>query len=233
MNSLKIAAALRVLANAFETPAEEGDLPPAQPTAEPQKRGRGRPVKGEETTTSTSAAAVDVSKPEAVQVSQTVVAAADPFDTKPVPTATLDEVRAALKALQAATDQATALGVLKAHGGASNLTELAPGKFYAVVAAATVALPPVKTAEPVVEVDPFEVPGAATPAAKPVTLEDVKAAAVAAGKHTSQDTVQKVVMKHGGKAPLQTGGEGPSLKALPEANYAACLAEIKALPKTK
>lgn len=214
-----------------------GEMDLVSPAAEPatQKRGRGRPVKGEETPTSTSVASVDVSKQTAPPASQPVVADVDPFDSKPAapqPKVTLDDVRAALKALQAATDQATALSVLKNHGEANNLTELAPGKFYAVVQRAVACMPPIKT-EPAAEVDPFEVQSTPVEAAKPVTLEDVKAAAVATGKHTSQDLVQKVVMKHGGKAPLQAGGEGPSLKALPESAYAACIKEIQALPKTK
>ena len=233
MNSVQIAAALRILANAFE--ASEGDAP-AQPAAEPQKRGRGRPVKGEETPTSTSAATAEPSKQVDVPASQATAVAADPFDTQPakqepLKTATLDEVRAALKALAAATSQATALGVLKDHGSASNLTELAPGKFYAVVVAAAAALPPTKT-EPVAEADPFEVPGAVAPAVT-FTIEDVKAAVIAAQKHTSQDTVQKVVMQYGGEAALPTGGKGPSLKALPPEKFAATIAALKALPATK
>lgn len=234
MNSLKIAAALRVLANAFESD-EDG----AQPAAEPVKRGRGRPVKGEETGAAapaavTSAAQTAAAVPAAATApvsAPAVTASDDPFATPlACPTATLDEVRAALTALKAAKDQDTALGVLKAHGGAVNLANLTADKYGAVVVAAKALIAELSKPAPV-EADPFEMP-AATPAVK-LTLEDIKAAAVAAQKRTSQDTVQKVVMAHGGKAALATGGEGPSLSALPEANYAATIAALKALPSTK
>lgn len=237
MNSSQIAAALRILANAFEAP--EGDT---QPAVEPVKRGRGRPVKGEDQPatvaavpsagSSTAATAAAAAPPAGTQTTAPASAVDDPFETPPaapaVPTATLDEVRASLKALAAATSQAIALDVLKACGMAANLTELKPGLYGAVVNAAS---NKAKEYAKAPEADPFEVPASA-PAVK-VTLEDVKAVAVAVGKTTSQDTVQKVVMKHGGKAALPSGGEGPSLKALPEAAYVAVIAELKALPATK
>ena len=100
MNNQKVAAALRLLAEAFETPAATADLPPAQPetTPTPAKRGRGRPVAGETPAAQTPAPAV---------------VEADPFDTAPpaatAPAATLDEVRAAMKALAAATTHDNAL----------------------------------------------------------------------------------------------------------------------------
>lgn len=239
MNSLQIASALRVLANAFEAP--EADAQPGTP-AEPQKRGRGRQAKGEENGVAlpaagaTTTAAVTAASTSAAAATQTVPAITDdPFDSAPAPvvsTATLDEVRAALKALANATTQADALKLLAAKGdGAANLTDLKADLYGAVVAAAAAALPPIKTV-PVVEDDPF-----ATPAAEPVktvTLEEIKAAVVAAGKKTSQDTVQKVVMSFGGQASDGTGGPmKPSLKALPETSYAAVLAAINALPTTK
>jgi hypothetical protein len=223
MNSAKIAAALRILANAFD----DGEVPaePAQPAADKPKRGRGRPVQGEE---SAAPAAQPSTSPTATPASS----GADPFETAPAaPVATLDEVRTALKALAAAVDQATALGVLKTAGGAANLTELKAEKYGAVVQAATAALPPVKTEAAPVEADPFDAPAPA--ATKPVTLEDVKAVIVETQKRTSQDTVQKAVMAQGGKAAVAGGGEQPSLKALPEANYAATIAALKALPTTK
>lgn len=232
MNSLKIAAALRVLALAFESP--EGEDQPSAPAslAEPAKRGRGRPVKGEET----AAPAASVPAQASSTTSPTPAVADDPFATPaaapaaPVVSATLDEVRAALKALQAASSQETALAVLKATGEADNLTSLAVAKYGAVVLAA---LAKKATYEKAPAADPFEVTTAATPAEKPPTLEDVKAVIVETQKRTSQDAAQKVVMANGGKAAKPEGGEGPSLKALPEANYAATIDALKALPTTK
>lgn len=232
MNSLKIAAALRVLALAFES--DEGDASPAPAAAaEPQKRGRGRPVKGEETAAAAASAPVQASS----TTSPTPAVAEDPFATPAAapaaPVATLDEVRAALKALQAASSQATALDVLKTVSGADNLTALAADKYGAVVVAAKAKQATYEKA-PASTPDPFEVTTAAPAAAeKPPTLEDVKAVIVETQKRTSQDAAQKVVMANGGKAVNPAGGEGPSLKALPEANYAATIDALKALPTTK
>jgi len=239
MNTAAIAAALRILANAFEAPEApagttgQAAAPNLAPTpAEPAKRGRGRPVKGEETTAAAPPAAAQPSEPAATPASS------DPFETKApaAPEATLDEVRLALKTLAAATTQPIALDILKSFGeGASNLTELKPELYGAVVQAATKSLPAVKTEPEPAVADPFEVQTAAAPAAaKPLTLEDVRGVIVETQKRTAQDTVQKVVMKHGGKAPNPaTGAEGPSLKALPESAFAAVIAELKALPATK
>ena len=224
MNNLKVAAALRLLADAFETPAEAAPEQPAQPApaAEPaptQKRGRGRPAKGEDTAPAAPAPAPAVLE-------------ADPFDSTPAaapaPVATLDDVRKALKALQAATDQPTAVGVLKSAGGADNLSALDKSLYGAVVAAAlTAAIPQAGTA--VAEADPFET----TEAVPAPSLEDVKAAVVAAQKRTSTDKVQAIVMSHGGTAPTSGGAPGPSLKALPVSKYAAVIAAVSALPSTK
>lgn len=249
MNSLKIAAALRILALAFETP--EGDAPeqPAEP-AKATGRGRGRPAKGEETAAPATGAAVPSAESSTVATgaaaassagTQTTapasVVADDPFDPKPAgPVATLEEVRAALKAVREASTQENALAILKKAGDAGNLTDLKAEKYGVVVAAANVELR-IRAASkpsPVVEADPFG--ETTTPAApeKALTLEDVKAVIVATQKRTSQDAVQQVVMANGGKANKPDGGgEGPSLKALPEANFAATVAALKALPTTK
>ena len=224
MNNQKVAAALRLLAEAFETPAATADLPPAQPetTPTPAKRGRGRPVAGETPAAQTPAPAV---------------VEADPFDTAPpaatAPAATLDEVRAAMKALAAATTQDNALKVLKEAGGVANLTELqrTPEKYGAVVAAAKAQLP--TTTQPAE--DPFETtaPAAAAPEQAAPSKEDVKAALVKAQKRTGVDIVQAVVMKHGGKAAGEGGQVGPSLTALPISAYAAVIKEVGDLPTTK
>lgn len=240
MNNVKIAAALRLLAEAFETPSEFRRPDDAQvdaqnakalansatgTTEKPAPRPRGRPAKGE-----TPAPAAPAPAPAAPE--------ADPFGPPPVaagtaPTATLQDVRDALTALKAAKSQDIALKLLKDVGGAGNLSELAEGKYGAVVKAAELAM--AAPLAPAAEPDPFEVPAAAPAApAKPLTLEDVRAVLVNAQKRTSADKVQGVVMAHGGKAKnADTGIEGPSLKALPEKEYAAVIAEVNALPSTK
>lgn len=235
----RIAAALRVLADAVENTPAPGDgvavpegTPPnsaAGATAAPQKRGRGRPAKGEDA-------------PPAAPAPAPAATEADPFGETPAapaaPTATLDEVRAKLTALRAATSTEKALAVLKKASGADNLPGLTPDKYGTVVAAVNVELRiAAESAKPATEADPFAAPGGPGPQPAPastITLEQVKAAATAATKHTAVDTVQKVVMKHGGKSKNpDTGIEGPSLKTLPESAYAAVLAELQALPKTK
>lgn len=198
--------------------ATSAEAPPAAPAAAPLPRGRGRPPK----------AVAEASVAQAP-------AAPDPFSvpTAVAPWATLDDVRTALTSLKVVTDQATALGVLKKFGQAENLSTLNPSNYGTVVAAAKNAMPAVQPAiEPATEADPFEVSPAIS-TAKPLTLEDVKAAVVAAQKRTSQDTVQKVVMEQGGKAPKDGGGYGPSLKALPPESFAATVAALQALPATK
>lgn len=245
MNSLKITAALRALADAFEEGGQD-----AAPAAEPQKRGRGRPVKGEEQpatgasvpaagSTSPAATAAAGAPSAATQTTAPAsVVADDPFASAPTaaaPTATLEQVRAALTALRTASSQEKALAVLKKAGGADNLPGLTADKYGIVVNAVNVELRILENAKaPAAEADPFEsAPQQAGEPAKVLTVEDVRAAAVAAGKRTSQDAVQKVVMSHGGKVAKAEGGEGPSLNALPADKYATVIAAINALPTTK
>lgn len=220
MNANKLAAALRAAADAVEDGGETVIAAPvgiAAPAPAATPRGRGRPPK--------------VEAPAAP-----VAPAADPFeDAKtPAPTATQADVRAALTALAAATSQENALKVMQDVGGAANLSGLLAAKYADVIQAAIKATP-AAAAAPEVEADPFETSAPAAPAveAKKLTQEDVRAAAVAAQKRTSQDTVQKVIMEHGGKGPLSGGGEGPSLKALPESKYGETIAALAALPSTK
>lgn len=240
MNSLKVAVALRALADAFEEDAQ--DAAPATDTAAAgPKRGRGRPVKGEETTAVAGSAPVQASSTTSPTPA---VVEADPFaNTAPtLPATTLEEVRTALTDLRGASSQDIAIAVLKTAGDASNLTDLKAEKYRTVVVAAK-AKQAEYTKAPVVETDPFATPAGALAAAsslatdltpaKPVTIEEVKAMVVETQKRTSQDTVQSIVMKHGGKSNVAGQPPGPSLKALPEANFAAVIAELKALPTTK
>jgi hypothetical protein len=229
-NLALIAGAISTLAEAvngtyagkpiYGQPAAAPASTPAATT--PTRRGRGRPVTGE--TAAPAAIAAPAASPAVAE---------DPFATAApapaAPTATLDQVRAALTALKDATSQDNALKVLKEAGGVSNLTDLqkTPEKYGAVVLAATAALP-----QPATEADPFETETATESEQKAPSLEDVKAAVVEAQKRTATGKVQAVVMKHGGVA-AGANGNGPSLKALPIAAYAAVIAEVKALPTTK
>lgn len=185
---------------------------------QPTRRGRGRPAKGES----------PAPAPSGVPAPSLAATEPDPFApaAAQAPTATLEDVRAALVALKEATSQDAALNVLKTVGSATSLPQLAAGKYDAVVAACKAALPAPKP-----EGDPFEV--SAPVQTNAPSLEDVKAAVVEAQKRTSTDAVQKVVMDHGGKAPGPNGVPGPSLKALPVPSYAAVIAAVKALPTTK
>jgi hypothetical protein len=228
MNSVQVAAALRILANAIEAPeadATPGTSATQEPAASP-KRGRGRPVKGEETAPSAAAQASSTTP----QTPASAQPQPDPFETTPVaPPATIEQVREALKGLAAVTSQAIALELLKSVGGAANLTDLKAEKYGLVVQAATAAIGP-KTVL-VVESDPFAMPPGATPA---LTVDDVRAVVIATAKHASQDMISKVVMSFGGKAKNpETGVEGPSWKALPPENYAKTIEALNALPKTK
>lgn len=227
VDTVRVAAALRVLADAIEGTTVETGAPVVTPAAAiaapaaPAKRGRGRPVQGE---TAPAASASPAPSPAATE--------ADPFGSSPAataaPTLTQDDVRNALVALKDATSQDNALKVLKeSSGGVSTLPQLPADKYATVVAACKAALP--GAAAPAA--DPFEVSSPAQTDAP--SLEDVKAAVVEAQKRTATDTVQKVVMAHGGKAPGPNGVEGPSLKALPVPSYAAVIAAVKALPTTK
>ncbi len=225
MNATKLAAALRAAADAIDEGVGDtvaATLQAAQTV--PAPRGRGRPPKAVE-----AAPVASVAAPTAVE--------ADPFEATPAaPAATLEEVRAALTALRAATSQDFAMTALKPF--APNLTDLKPEQYGAVVVAAKAAMPaPAPVAEPE---DPFATPAAtlgaalAPPAAKAATLEDVQKAVVNAQKRTSTDKAQAVVMKHGGVGNKPDGsGKGPSLKALAATAYAAVIAELDALPTTK
>lgn len=224
MNTERVAAALRALADAIETPAAPQDLPqppPPQPVEAAKPRGRGRPPKGEGAAPAQPAPAP---------------ADADPFGDAPAtaaaPVATQADVRKALTDLKAVTTQENALAVMKTAGGVHVITELKPEKYDAVVAAAKAAMPgaPVPEAD-----DPFATGEAVPPAAEPVpTLEDIKAAVVKASKRTAADKAAAIVIKHGGvKAKADGSGNGPSWAALPVSKYAAVLAELNALPTTK
>ena len=229
MNTIRVAAALRALADAIETP-EEAVTPPEQFTATtkaPAKRGRGRPATGEDVPVAAPAQA-----PAAME--------ADPFaapaegviaPSAVVPVATWDDCRAALQTLADATTQQNAVSVLEKATGVTTLAQpLTAEQYGAAVVAARAATPAAKQ----VEADPFSpTTGEATAAGPEPEIKDVKAAITAAGKHVSESNLKSIVVQHGGKGVGPDGVITASLKALPVSQYAAVIAAIKALPKTK
>lgn len=227
MNVTRLINAFHEVIKALETPADES-TPPVQPTAELEvpatgaPKRPGRPPAGAKVEGATDAAPV-----------APAAATEDPHPVDPAaPVASQDDVRAALKALQAETDQATAVGVLKAASGADNLSSLKPALNGTVVAACKKAMPAAPA--PAVVADPWDEPAPAAAVAEAApTLLDVRAAVVKAQGRTGVDTVQKVVMAHGGQAPDSTGALKPSLQAIPIPQYAAVIAAVNALPTTK
>lgn len=209
-----------------------GLAPDAAPTA---TKRRGRPAKGEADGVATEPAAAAVATPSATEHSASAASISpsdDPFaDAAPAnePPVPISEVRAAVLALRDATDQSTALAILKKHG-ASNFGDIKPEVTGNILRDAKAAMP--KAVVAAIDADPFAEP--TTPAApSPFTIDDVKKEIVKAQKRTSTDAVQKVVMSFGGVAAGAGGTSGPSLKALPADKYAATIAAIQALPTTK
>lgn len=215
IDTLKLANALRAAADAIDggtSPAQAPETPAAAPAAEPAKRGRGRPPAA-----APAAPAAPVAPPAAAED--------DPFADKPAaPVHTLEDVRAALKALQTRTDQATAVAVMKKF--AASFNELKPEQFAALINATLAGAPPAD--------DPFGSTPAPAAAEVKLTEDDVRKACVDAQKRTSPDKVQKIVMDNGGAAsPGEGKPVGPNLAVLPAANYAKVIAELAALPTTK
>ena len=149
---------------------------------------------------------------------------ADPFAEESG--VTMDDVRKHILALRDATDQATALGVLKKHG-ASSFADVKTEAYSLIVRDAQNALAANVPVDPFAELPPV---GALS---KALTFEDLKDAVKAAQKRTGTSIVQKVVMEHGGKTPGAGGAMAPSLKAVPLEQYAAAIRAIQALPSTK
>src|ERR1700722_8399474 len=186
---------------------------PAPDAADPKPSTRGRKAKGEGGGVAVSppanATTANTSTPAVPSSSTSAPDEADPFvdATPPAPVATQAEMRAAVLALRDATDQGTALAILKVYGYDTfgSIQE----KDYGNIARDAKAKTPVKAA---VEADPFADATPATVVAAStaksetkLTLDDVKKAVVAAQKRTGTDIVQRVVMDHGGSAPGANG----------------------------
>lgn len=210
---------------------------------------RGRPAKGEtagvaDPAPTTSASTTVETQATPVPAVETASApAADPFATAPtVPQPTIDEVMTAARALSSATSQQNAVDVLKKATGASSRAELKPEQHAAALAALKAALPiadpfagPATTQAPVATNTVSTPAVASAPVSDAPSLEQVKAAIREAQKRTGVDIVQRVIMEHGGKKvdPSVPGGFGPSVQALSVPSYAAVIAALNALPKTK
>ena len=208
----------------------------------PERKPRGRPVKGEETAPvaapAQTAASPATSTPVPEASAQDTAPENDPFTSTPepsVPTVTLEQLSAKARELSKLTSQEKAVGIMKSATGAASFGALKPEQYGLAYQAFEASIAEnTKQGEPA---DPFAAPAATAPsepASSPATsapsLADVKAAVMAAQKRTGTDVVQKVVVKHGGVA-----GSPPqvSLKALAVSKYAQVIAEIAALPSTK
>jgi hypothetical protein len=207
------------------------------PAAEPSKRGR--KARGEVDGVATAPVAATVATSSATEATSSSAASIspsdDPFaDAAPAaPVATQAQMRAAILALRDATDQATALAVMKKYG-AENFGAVKEADYGSIVRDATAALPVNTTAVGVG--DPFADTAIASSASVPkavYTLDDVKKAIVQAQKRTSTDKVQQVVMDNGGVGVGANGAKGPSLKSLPADKYALVIDLIAKLPTTK
>ena len=143
---------------------------------------------------------------------------------------TKEAMKAAVLAYRDATDQATALKLLS-DVGAENFGAVKPELYQQVTDSAVAALAAVS--KPVVkEVDPFGDDDA--PAAPTVTLADVKKAFVGRQKDVSESALLDVLKNLGA---VGAGAPGqpltPSLKFLAADKFAAAIAAVQSLPKTK
>ncbi len=182
----------------------------------------GRKAKGE-----TEGKAVVEEKPTAAEAPGPAIAT--PPATSVSPVGTKEAMKAAVLAYRDATDQATALKLLS-DVGAENFGAVKPELYQQVTDAAVAALAAVS--KPAVkEVDPFD---DGEPAAPTVTLPDVKKAFVARQKDVSEAALLAVLKDLGA---LGAGAPGqpptPSLKHLDASKFAAAIAAVNALPKTK
>ncbi len=149
---------------------------------------------------------------------------------QPVVLGTKDAMKAAVLAYRDVTDQATALKLLT-DVGAENFGAVKPELYQQVTDAAVAALASVS--KPVVkEVDPFGDDDA--PAAPTVVLADVKKAFVARQKDVSEAALLGVLKDLGALGAGPPGSPPtPSLKFLAADKFAAAIAAVQALPKTK
>jgi len=173
-------------------------------------------------------------KPVEALVEQTTPAPAQTAaPATPVAVGTKEAMKAAVLAYRDATDQATALKLLS-DVGAENFGAVKPELYQqvtdsAVAALAAVSKPAVK------EVDPFDDDDIGGSVALPVVeLADVKKAFVARQKDVSEAALLAVLKDLGAVGAGAPGQPpAPSLKHLDASKFAAAIAAVNALPKTK
>ena len=184
----------------------------------------GRKAKGE---VDGKAVAPETTAPPAATPTATTPAA------QPVAVGTKDAMKAAVLAYRDATDQATALKLLT-DVGAENFGAVKPELYQQVTDAAVAALAAVS--KPAAKaVDPFDDDDIGGSVALPVVaLADVKKAFVARQKDVSEAALLAVLKDLGA---VGAGAPGqpptPSLKFLAADKFAAAIAAVNALPKTK
>ena len=193
----------------------------------------GRKAKGEVDGVATKAATTQTAEPASVQTTAPVTATPAPT----VAVGTKEAMKAAVLAYRDATNQDIALKLLT-DVGAENFGAVNPALFQQVTDAAIAALAAVK---PVVVaaakvVDPFgdddETPAVA--AAPALVLADVKKAFVSRQKDVSESALLGVLIALGAIGTAAPGKPAaPSLKHLTADKFAAAVAAVNALPKTK
>lgn len=190
----------------------------------PAARKPGRPAKGE-----TEGKAV---VPEKATAAEPAGAAIDPTPaTSLPPVGTKEAMKAAVLAYRDATSQEVALKLLT-DVGAENFGSVNPALYQQVTDAAVAAL--AATQKPAAKVkSPFDDDD--EPAAAPaVELKDVKAAFVKRQKDVSEAALLGVLKELGAIGPGAPGTPpAPSLKHLAADKFAAAIAAVNALPKTK
>ncbi len=185
---------------------------------------RGRPAKGE-----TDGKAAVPEKTTAVEAPGAAIEV--PPATPLSPVGTKEAMKAAVLAYRDATDQDTALKLLT-DVGAENFGAVPPNLYQQVTDAAVAALAAVQ--KPAAKVkSPFD-DDDETPAAPAVELKDVKAAFVKRQKDVSEAALLGVLKELGAIGPGAPGTPPtPSLKHLAADKFAAAIAAVNALPKTK
>ena len=198
--------------------------------AKPSKAGR--KAKGE-----VDGKAVAVSAAEPVTTSEAQPAEGKSVEKPTSPTTnastaigTKEAMKAAVLAYRDATDQDTALKLLTAVG-AENFGAVNPALYQQVTDAAVAALAALKPAAKTL--DPFG-DDDETPAAPTLMLADVKKAFVARQKDVSEAALLGVLKELGAVGAGAPGTPpAPSLKHLAADKFAAAIAAVNALPRTK
>ena len=196
--------------------------------AAPSKAGR--KAKGEVDGVATKPATTQTAEPASVQTTAPVTAT--PAAT--IAVGTKEAMKAAVLAYRDATNQDIALKLLT-DVGAENFGAVNPALFQQVTDAAIAALAAVK---PVVVaaakvVDPFG-DDDETPAASALVLADVKKVFVTRQKDVSESALLGVLIALGAIGTAAPGKPAaPSLKHLTADKFAAAVAAVNALPKTK